>query len=73
MSSTDPNCRIILLSVESGEKDLQELAQYRVEYDVIITWITTNEKRLQDVKDDDGKDRENIEKQQVILKVYTII
>ena len=69
MSSTNPKGRFILLSVESGEKDLQELAQYRVEYDVIITWITTNEKRLQDVKDDEGKDRESIEKQQVILKV----
>ena len=72
MSSTNPKSPIILLSVESGEKDLQELAQYRVEYDVIITWITTNEKRLQDVKDDDGKDRESIEKQQVILKVHDI-
>ena len=69
MSSTNLKGRFILLSVESGEKDLQELAQYRVEYDVIITWITTNEKRLQDVKDDEGKDRESIEKQQVILKV----
>ena len=72
MSLIDPNSRIILPSVVSGEKDLQELAQYRVEYDVIITWITTNEKRLQDVKDDDGKDRESIENQLVILKVHDI-
>ena len=62
-----------LFSVESGEKDLQDLAQYHVDYDIIITWITTNQKRLQDVKDDDSKDRESIEKQRVILKVFVII
>ena len=61
--------RSLIFRVESGEKDLQDLAQYHVEYDVIITWIITNEKRLSDVKGDDGKDRENIEKQRVILKV----
>ena len=60
----------VFISIESGEKDLQDLAQYRVDYDVIITWIKTNEKRLQDVKDEDGKDRESIEKQRVILKVF---
>ncbi len=62
---------LFFFSVESGEKDLQDLAQYHVEYNIIITWITTNQKRLQDVKDDDGKDRESIEKQRVILKVVS--
>ncbi|XP_028414728.1 nuclear anchorage protein 1-like isoform X2 [Dendronephthya gigantea] len=55
-------------SAESGKKDLQDLAKYRVDYDVIITWIITNEKRLRDVKDDDSNDKESIQKQQVILK-----
>jgi hypothetical protein len=62
-----------VFSVESGEKDLQDLAQYHVDYDVIITWITTNQKQLQDVKDDDGKDRESIETLRVILKVLRVI
>jgi hypothetical protein len=62
-----------VFSVESGEKDLQDLAQYHVDYDVIITWITTNQKQLQDVKDDDRKDRESIETRRVIIKVLRVI
>ena len=62
-----------VFSVESGEKDLQDIAQYHVDYDVIITWITTNQKQLQDVKDDDRKDRESIETRRVIIKVLRVI
>lgn len=56
-------------SVESGEKDTQELVKYREEYDVIITWIINNEKRLQELKDDDSGDDETLRNRRLIIEV----
>jgi glutaredoxin-related protein len=64
-------CLCYFFSVESGGEDLQNLAQYHVDYDVIITWITTNQKRLHEVRDDEGKDKESVEKRRAILKVFS--
>ena len=59
----------LLSSVDSGEKDSKELKEYRVQYDVITTWIIENEKRLEDLKDFESKDPDDLRDQQKKIEV----
>ncbi|CAB4006965.1 dystonin-like isoform X1, partial [Paramuricea clavata] len=53
--------------LNSGKKDLQKLEDNQREYVVITTWITTIEKRLQELKDDTSSDDEALKKRRVII------
>jgi hypothetical protein len=58
--------------LNSGKKDLQKLEDNQRQYVVITTWITTIEKRLQELKDDTSSDDEALKKRRVIILVRKI-
>jgi hypothetical protein len=62
----------LFFRLNSGKKDLQKLEDNQREYVVITTWITTIEKRLQELKDDTSSDDEALKKRRVIILVRKI-
>jgi hypothetical protein len=62
----------LLFRLNSDKKDLKKLEDNQREYVSITTWITTIEKRLQELKDDTSSDDEALKKRRVIILVRKI-